>query len=263
MMLDLFDDPVTTVLLGLAALTASILDAAVGGGGLISIPALLMTGWPLPLVLGTNKLASAFGAAAATLNFHRRGKIHGPLAWSLFPVAVLSSGAGAWTVGFFPSSLLRPLVVGLLFVVLVFSLRRKKWGDQSSYIGTAGLKKFLFVLAAASLGFYDGFFGPGTGSFLIFVFITLGFDFTTAAGNAKVLNWGSNLGALGVFAYMGRVRWDVGLYMGLIMIVGSWLGSQMALRGGVRYLKPVFVLVTLALLGKVSYDLVTSWMGGG
>lgn len=252
------DDPLLLAFLGTAAFLASFMDSAVGGGGLISVPALMATGWPLPLVFGTNKLAALFSSSTSAWNFYKKGKIHGRMAFLLFPLSVVCAGLGAWTLEVTTSSFLKPLAAVLLALVLAFTLLRKDWGQRGRYSGLGKGKRILTAVGAVVLGFYDGFFGPGTGSFLIFTFLLLGFEFPTAAGNAKVLNLGSNLGALGVFAVLGRVRWDVGLFMGVFMVLGATVGSRLALRGGSRYLRPLFIAVTLGLLGKVIWDL---WKG--
>ena len=241
-------------LLGAGFLSAFI-DAAVGGGGLISTPALMMTGLPMSTVLGTNKLASMMGSLTSTLSFLHSGKIDKRLAGRLFPLAVGGAAAGAFTVRFISPDFMRQLVIVMLLLVTVYTLFKKDWGAVSTYAGLKGRAVWLCPVVAIVLGYYDGFFGPGTGSFLIFAFLMFGFDFVVAAGNAKVLNFGSNIGALLTFVSSGSVYYSYGLVMGAAMVVGAYAGSRVAITQGVRYVKPLFLVVSITLVGKQVWQL--------
>ena len=143
----------------------------------------------------------------------------------------------------------------LLVAVAVYTYRRKDWGDVSA-VKQLGLAALLgSVVMAFGIGFYDGFFGPGTGSFLIFGFLFLGYDFVTAAGNAKALNFASGIGALLSFTLSGSVLWTCGLVMGFAMVIGAYFGSRMAIRHGASYVKPLYLIVTTLLIGKQVYEL--------
>jgi uncharacterized membrane protein YfcA len=234
---------------------AAFIDSVVGGGGMISLPVLLMTGMPAHLALGTNKLGSTLGSLTSTISFMRSGKIDLKLVGGLFPLTLLGAAAGTFILQIIPSTSLKPLVVVLLIAVTIYTFFRKSWGDVTTYKKLSAKSGVYMVLAALLLGGYDGFFGPGTGSFLIFVFLILGFDFVNAAGNAKVLNFGSNIASLTTFILFDSVNYQLGLTMGAAMVVGSLIGSQVAIRQGARYVRPLFIGVSLLMIGKQVWEL--------
>ena len=237
-----------------AGFLAAFIDSVVGGGGLISLPALLMTGLPPGIALGTNKLASICCSSTSSISFLRSKKMNLKLIKYLFPLSLLGAISGALTVRQIPPEFLKPLVIVMLLAVAVYTVLKKDWGDVSTYRGLSSRTGLLSGLAAFILGFYDGFFGPGAGSFLIFVFLMLGFDFVVAAGNAKALNFASNIGALSVFFLTGSVNYLYGLCMGLAMILGALAGSRFAIAKGVSYVKPLFISITALLIGKQLWD---------
>jgi uncharacterized protein len=241
-----------------AGFAASFIDSAVGGGGLISVPALLFTGLPPGLVLGTNKLAGTMSSLTSSASFLVSGKIQIRLVAALFPLSLAGSVLGTFTVKQIPTSFLKPLVVVLLIAVTIYTLCKKNWGNQSRFQGLTRKNSIILGGGALLLGFYDGFFGPGTGSFLIFMFLLLGFDFVGASANSKGLNLASNLGSLTTFFALKSVNIYYGLPMGLAMIAGALVGSQVAIRKGSTYVKPLFVSVTMLLIGKQLWDM---WMG--
>ncbi|TVY00388.1 TSUP family transporter [Cohnella terricola] len=238
-----------------AGYIAAFIDSVVGGGGLISLPALLLSGLPPSVALGTNKLAGTMSSLTSSISFMASGKIDVQLVKKLFPLALVGSAAGAYTVAFIPSSFLKPLVVVMLIAVTVYTAFKKNWGDRSTYRGLTKNAAIATAAIAAVIGYYDGFFGPGTGSFLIFAFLLLGFDFVLAAGNAKALNFASNIGSLLMFIALGKVNYVYGLPMGLAMVAGALTGSRLAIRKGSAYVKPLFFLVTALLIGKQIWDL--------
>lgn len=247
-------DPMTVAFLVIAGFVSSFIDSTVGGGGLISTPALLALGLPVPYALGTNKLAASIGSLTSVISFWRAGKIT-KLAWALMPLSFIGSAFGAYVVYLLPEKLMKNIIVVLLVAVAIYTFRRKDWGDNATVekLGTGAL-----VGAAAMalcIGFYDGFFGPGTGSFLIFGFLYFGFDFVKAAGNAKVLNCASGLGALVSFAISGTIVWSYGAIMAAAMVVGAIFGSKMAIKKGASYVRPLYLLVTTLLIGKQVYEI--------
>ncbi|MCU7558367.1 sulfite exporter TauE/SafE family protein [Macrococcus capreoli] len=239
---------------------AAFIDSVVGGGGLISIPALLATGMPPSIALGTNKLASSFGSFTSALSFIRSRKVDMNIVAKLFPLSFLMSIGGAFVATKLPPEYLKPLAIIMLSLVLIYTLFKKDWGDISTYQKLNLKQLILFVIAIGFIGFYDGFLGGGTGSFLLFGFLMIGFDFLSAAGNAKVLNFASNLGALLLFIILGHVNYTYGLSMGAAMIAGSYAGSQFAIRKGVSYVKVLFVCVTVLLIGKNIFDYVKEYL---
>ncbi|MBI5975091.1 TSUP family transporter [Staphylococcus canis] len=247
-------DFITMLIISVLGFIAAFIDAVVGGGGLISIPALMAVGLPPATALGTNKLASAFGALTASISFIRARKVNRQLIYMLFPLVFISSICGAFIATTIPTQYFKPLAIVMLFIVLLYTLLKKDWSKQKPIhsISKVGLSLAFFILIM--IGFYDGFLGGGTGSFLMFVLLLIGFDFLKAAGNAKVLNFGSNLGALLLFMFLGRVDYSLGIVMALSMIIGSYMGSKFAIKKGISYVRLLFIAVTLILLLKNVYD---------
>ncbi len=229
---------------------AAFIDAVVGGGGLISIPALMMTGLPLLHVLGTNKAAAVLGACTSFITFVKSGKIDKKLIRLLFPITLLGSFVGVLVVRQIPPDFLRPLVVVMLMLVLFYIIFRRDWGRDNKYHGMTRRVLCLSMLVSFIFGFYDGFFGPGTGSFMLFAFLLVGFDFLGAAANARALNFASNLAAFLLFAYFDLIDFTYAIPMGLSMIVGAWCGARLAIKSGTSFVRPLFITVTAVLIGK-------------
>lgn len=237
-----------------AGFIAAFVDSTVGGGGLVSTPALLSLGMPVPYALGTNKVAASMGALTSVISFWRAGKIK-KAALFLMPLSFIGSAVGAYVVYMLPEELMKNVIVVMLVAVAVYTYFRKDWGDNST-VKELGLGALIgTIVMAFSLGFYDGFFYPGTGSFLIFGFLFLGYDFVTAAGNAKALNFASGVGAIVSFAMSGTIYWGQGLIMGAAMVAGAYFGSRMAIKKGASYVRPLYLLVTTLLIGKQVYEI--------
>jgi uncharacterized membrane protein YfcA len=244
-------------MLALASLLAGFLDSMVGGGGLVLVPALFAAfpAAPPATLLGTNKSASVWGTAAATWRYARRVE----LPWAaLLPAALvcaIAAWVGAWWVTQVSPELLRRALPFVLAAVLLYTLAKKDLGrhHRPRYQGRAE------VLAACAVGglvgFYDGFFGPGTGSFFIFLFVRwLGYDFLHASAAAKLLNTTSNVAAVALFASHGHVWWLLGAIMAVANVGGSLLGTRLALRHGAGFVRGVFLLVVAALIAKTAWD---------
>ena len=234
---------------------AAFIDSIVGGGGLISVPALMWTGLPPVAVLATNKGAAIFSSLTSFVTFLRSGKMDTWLIKRLFPLALIGSGAGVFTVRLIPPEILRPLVTVMLVLVLIYTLFKKDWGKESHYEGMSTRMLMLAGLASFSLGFYDGFFGPGAGSFMLFAFLMIGFDFVGAAAGARALNFASNLAAFSLFAWLGLIEYRYALPMGLAMIAGAYCGSKLALTRGTGFVRPLFIIMTTVLIGKQLVEL--------
>lgn len=244
-------------LVTLASLLAGFVDAIVGGGGLVLLPA-LFAAYPTAhaaTLFGTNKSASVWGTAFASVQYVRRVDLR----WrTMVPAMALSFAgalAGAWLVTLIAPDFLRKLLPAVLLLVLVYTLMKKELGRHHAprYAGRQEL------LAAGTvgllIGFYDGFFGPGTGSFFVFLFVRwLGYDFLHASAGAKLLNLSSNLSALLLFAIKGHVWWHFALTLALANIVGSLLGTRLALKHGAGFVRGVFIMVVSALILKTGYD---------
>ena len=246
--------PSTIALLSLAALLAGAVDAIGGGGGLVTLPSLLAAGVPPAAALATNKGQSVFGAAAALVRYARAGLVDWRVARVTFPAGFLGSLGGAALVLLVPPAALRPLVLGLLLAVAaVLAFRPAAPAPRASRP-----PRRLAVAAAVALGMgaYDGFFGPGTGTFLIFAFVCF-FDarFQEASADAKVANFASNLAGMGLFAANGLVLWSVALPMAAAQLLGGLLGAHLAVRGGDRVVRLVVLLVVAALVARLGVDL--------
>ena len=239
-----------------AGFLAAFVDSIAGGGGLISLPALIAAGVPPHLALGTNKFASTCGSLTSSLKFARSGKIMLRLVRWQIPCTALGAAIGVRTVLHLNDAVLNWLIVALVFSVALYTVIRKDFGLEDRFDGLTSRSILIGMGFAFLLGFYDGFFGPGTGSFLIFLFIRVfGFDFSSAAGNAKVLNFTSNIVSLVLFAIGGKIVYLAGLPMAVFMVAGAWTGTHVAVRNGARVIRPIFVTIALALMGKLVWQL--------
>jgi hypothetical protein len=236
-----------------AALFAGFLDAIAGGGGMVTIPAMLLAGIPPLQVLGTNKLQSLFGSGSASLAYARQGHVDLRAQLPMALVAALGAVLGALLATVVPAVFLEVLLPFLLVGVAVYFGLKPDPGevDRQRRMGATA-----FTLGfVPAVGFYDGVFGPGTGSFLMLGFIALaGYGLLKATAHTKLLNFGSNLGAFGVFLLFGAVLWKVGLVMGAGQLLGAQLGARFAMRQGARVIKPLLVVVSLALAVRLLAD---------
>jgi uncharacterized membrane protein YfcA len=245
--------PAETALLCLAAFLGGTVDAIAGGGGLISVPALLAVGLPPHAALATNKGQSVWGSAAAIVRYTRAGILDWRAARLSLPLALLGGAGGALLVLRLSPDALRPIVLVLLVTaaILVASIRLPEAAEERP------LHRPAFLLGAIALvvGTYDGFFGPGTGTFLIAGYVALRrISMAHASADAKVVNFASNFAALTVFAARGAVVWSLVPPMLLAQLAGGWTGAHLAIRGGNRFIRWVVVFVALALVVKVARD---------
>jgi len=242
-------------LLAAVALAAGFVDAIAGGGGLLTVPALLAAGLPPHLAVATNKGQSTFGALSATVAFWRAGLVDGPRARISFPLAVAGSLLGAGLLLLVSPEVLRPVVLGLLVAVALFVALRRGPPRAEARIPA----RFVLPVAGAwsfLVGGYDGFYGPGTGTFLIVGFVAmLGDSLTRASAAAKVVNFASNLAAMLLFAWKGVVVWQVALPMAAANLVGGHLGARLAVKKGDALVRKVVLLVVLGLCLKIARDL--------
>ncbi|UKS36364.2 sulfite exporter TauE/SafE family protein [Staphylococcus aureus] len=229
---------------------AAFIDSVVGGGGLISTPALLAIGLPPSVALGTNKLASSFGSLTSTIKFIRSGKVDLYVVAKLFGFVFLASACGAYIATMVPSQILKPLIIIALSSVFIFTLLKKDWGNTRTFTQFTFKKAIIFAALFILIGFYDGFVGGGV----------FGFDFLSAAGNAKVLNFASNIGALVLFMVLGQVDYVIGLIMAISMIAGSYAGAHFAIKQGVGYVKVLFIIITAILILKNAFDYIQQFV---
>jgi uncharacterized membrane protein YfcA len=246
------------VLMSLASLSAGFFDAIVGGGGLIQIPALLLLFPQLApaTVLGTNKLISISGTTVAAWQYARGGHVR----WRSLRIPILAafvgSAAGARLAGHLSASVMRPLVVVLLIAVWVYTWQRKELGIQRRSPLTHCHPELVTFPIALVVGMYDGFFGPGTGSFMMFGMTTLlGMEFLQATAHTKVLNATTNLAALLTFAWQGHVQWLLAIPFLLANVLGGWLGSRLAMRWGSPFIRKFFLWAVAAILARLIWDM--------
>jgi len=245
------------VIVSLASLLAGLVDAIVGGGGLILVPALFATfpsAHPATL-FGTNKSASVWGTAFATVQYSRRVRLPWDALLPATGAGFVGAFLGAWLVTAIDPGFLRRALPFILLAVLLYTLARKEMG-RAHAPRLAGRREALVASAiGGAIGFYDGFFGPGTGSFLVFLFVRgLGYDFLHASASAKLINTATNIASLILFAAKGHIWWHFAAAMAMANVIGSLIGTRLALRHGASFVRGVFIVVVGSLILKTGYD---------
>lgn len=244
------------IFLCVAGFFAAFIDSIAGGGGIISIPAYLLAGVPPHLALGTNKFSASCASFTSSIKFAKSGKVDFDLLKILGPFTLIGAVLGVNTVLSINANYLNTIVLVLLLFVGVYSLFSKTTGIEDNYSGLSKKHKISGILLAFFLGFYDGFFGPGVGSFLIFGLIKIfKFDFVRAGGNGRVLNFISNIAALVMFAIRGQIDYKLGIPVAIFMAIGAKLGTKVALDRGAKLMKPIFVTMSLAVAVKMLYGI--------
>lgn len=241
------------LLLFLAGMLAGFIDAIAGGGGMITIPAMLLAGIPPLQALGTNKLQSLFGSGAASWTYARHGHVNLRGQLPMVLTAALGAGLGAALATVIPGDVLKAFLPVLLVAIALYFGFKPNINDIDQH-RLVSERAFALTFVPA-LGFYDGVFGPGTGSFLMLGFVALaGYGILKATAHTKFLNFGSNVGAFAVFVCVGAVIWKVGLAMGAGQFIGAQLGSRFAMKQGARIIKPLLVTVSIALAIRLLAD---------
>ena len=249
-------EPWVYAVLPAVAVVSGFVDAIAGGGGLILMPAILGAGLPPHLALGTNKMQSVAGTTTAFRNYLRGGMVDWRANLPSAIVAFVGAGLGSLVVQLIKPEALRLVVPVLLLAAAAYVIFSPRMTDEDAHqrLGQAG-----YAPIGGSIGFYDGFFGPGTGSFFVTTLVALrGFGLTRATGTTKLLNAASNLGSLIVFAAGGKVIWLLGLAMAVGAMLGNWLGSHFALRHGARLIRPLLIVISLALTGRLIWQFFSS-----
>lgn len=240
-----------------AGFIASFVDSIAGGGGLISLPAFLFAGIPPHLALGTNKFSSSCSSLTSSMKFATSGKVDFKILKFLIPFTLIGAAAGARTVLAIDTKYLNTIVIILLLIVSIYTLFSKNIGLENKFKSVSKKSLFLGMIFAAAIGFYDGFLGPGTGSFLIFGLIYIyKFDFLRSSGNSKVLNFISNITALIVFIINKQINYILGIPVAICMVLGARLGTKIAIVKGSKIIKPIFITVTLCLAIKMIYGVI-------
>ena len=243
------------IFLCIAAATAGFFDAIAGGGGLIQLPALLvgLNKSSVVEVLGTNKFAAIFGTANAAIRYRKGVAIDKKLLIKMALPAFIGSMGGAQLASHVPTKQMRVLVLIALIVIAIYTALNPKIGHEES----AKPSKWIPSIAGLAIGFYDGIFGPGTGTFLMAVLVgALGYSFLSASAIAKFTNVATNLAALIIFAKHGAILWGIGIALAISNVIGSTIGSHMAIKGGSPLVRKVFLLMTTLLIAKVGYDVI-------
>lgn len=245
------------IFLAIASGSAGFVDAMAGGGGLIQLPALLI-GLPnrdIALILGTNKVPSVFGTAAAARNYFENIKPDIPLTLTMMLPAFIGSMAGAALAASVPVSFFRPFIVLLLITVAIYTWRKPQLGMAENLKFTRNKRLVLVALIGFLIGFYDGIFGPGTGTFLVFFLVSvIGYAFLKASGTAKLVNLSTNIGAILSFHLTGHIWWQLGLLLAFANVTGAIIGSHLAIKGGSALVRKVFLLVVFLLITRVAWD---------
>ncbi len=240
------------------AFLAGLIDSIVGGGGLIQLPALLvfLPNTAIPLIFGTNKLSSIAGTSAAAIHYSQQVQIDWAIVLISTTTAFIFSFIGASAISIINPALMRPLILLLLVLVSIYTWFKKDLGFQH-IVKVQGVKQSTYAaLIGSLLGFYDGLFGPGTGSFLIFAFVEiLGFDFLRASASAKIVNLSTNLAATIYFAANNQIIYSIALPMAIFNIVGAIIGAKLAIAKGSAFVRVLFIAVVLLLIVKLAYDI--------
>lgn len=249
-------DIVKFLILAVFCFIAAVVDAISGGGGLISLPAYFAVGFPAHMALGTNKLSAFLSTFASAFKFWKAKKINVEIVSKLFAFSLAGAAIGVKTAVSIEPKYFKPISFVTLILVFLYTLKNKNIGEVNYYKGTTPKTLLIGKIMAFSLGFYDGFLGPGTGSFLIFCLIKIfKLDFSSASGNTKILNLSSNFASLVVFAFLGKLNWVYGLSIAVVMTFGAIIGSRLAILKGNKFIKPVFLVVTSILILKMSYEI--------
>ena len=245
------------IFLALASGFAGFVDAIAGGGGLVQLPALLigLHDKAIPLILGTNKVPSIFGTSSAAINYFKKVKPDLRITSHMALPAFVGSIAGAKLAAEVPTQVFRPLILILLILVSLYTLFRPHLGMEENLRFAHDKTKWIVALSGLVIGFYDGIFGPGTGTFLAFILVGLiGYAFIKASATAKIVNIATNLGAIISFQFTGHIWWRIGLILAVANIAGGYVGSHLAIRGGSKLVRKFFLLVSAILIAKIGYD---------
>jgi len=247
----------TLLLLAVFSFLAGFIDAVVGGGGLVILPFLLINfpKIPLPTLFGTNKIAGFCGTTIAAISYAKRVQFDFKLLLIISFFALVASYLGAQIVSSIPTESLKPFVLIILILIAVYTFFKKDLGSTQTKALSLAKQALLGSLFGLIIGFYDGFFGPGTGSFLVLVFVVvLGFEFIKASAYAKVINCITNIGALIVFIKNGQFILPLAIVMIVFNVTGSYIGAKMALRKGNEFIRKIFLVIVSLMIAKYGWD---------
>ncbi|HEY1020575.1 MAG TPA: TSUP family transporter [Sediminibacterium sp.] len=250
-------DIVTLILLCLFAFSAGFVDAIVGGGGLIQTPAamILLPQFPVATVIGSLKIPSFTGTAFATVQYLRKVSINWSMAAAMCTIAFVAAFAGSEVLTMVSNRYMKPVIFVVLIGVAIYTYTKKNFGQHTQKDHSSRREWLYAILISLCIGFYDGFIGPGAGSFLVLAFITLlGFDFLHASANAKLINLATNLGSISLFLLKGIILWQIAIPMAICNGIGGIVGARLAIARGNRFIRVFFLLIITATLLRFGYD---------
>jgi uncharacterized membrane protein YfcA len=243
------------------AFLAGFVDAIIGGGGLIQTPAMLFTlpQYPVPTLIGTTKIPSLAGSLMGAFQYSQRVVVGGRFIGPMMGVAFVASWLGSLVLTRVPNGFMKPLALVILTAVFIYTLTKKDFGQIPQRAVTARQQQIRMALMGLIVGFYDGFFGPGTGSFLVLGFIALiGFDFLRASAHAKLVNASTNLASVLFFINKGTMLYAVALPMAVANLTGAFLGARLAILKGNQFIRVFFLLVIAATILRFAWDIAGS-----
>ena len=241
-----------------AALVAGFIDAIVGGGGLVQTPATLITlpQFPVATLLGTTKIPSFFGTSIATVQYARKVALQWKLLGAMSVAAFIASYSGSLTVSHISNSFMKPVMFCILIAVVIYTYSKKNFGTATTEPKSARHEFIYGTSFALVIGFYNGFIGPGTGSFLVMFFISLlGFDFLKASAHAKFVNLATNMGSIIFFAGNGNILFNYAIPMAVCNLTGSFLGARLAILKGNKFIRVFFLIVVVGTIIRFGYDI--------
>lgn len=250
-------DTVTLILLCLFAFSAGFVDAIVGGGGLIQTPAalILLPQFPVATVIGSLKIPSFTGTAFATVQYLRKVSINWRMAAVMCVIAFVAAFAGSEVLTMVSNRYMKPVIFVVLIGVAIYTYTKKNFGQHTQKDHSSRREWLYAIVISLCIGFYDGFIGPGAGSFLVLAFITLlGFDFLHASANAKLINLATNLGSISLFLLKGIILWQIAIPMAICNGIGGIVGARLAIAKGNRFIRVFFLLIITATLLRFGYD---------
>ncbi len=250
--------PQEIILLCIAAFAAGFIDAIVGGGGLIQTPATLITlpQYPVATLLGTTKIPSFIGTSMAAWQYARRVQLRWKLLAMMCSIALIAAYAGSKTVSIVSNTFMKPIIFGVLVAVAIYTYSKKNFGTNTSQTKSPKNEWLIAASFALLIGFYDGFIGPGAGSFLVLFFISaLGFDFLRASAHAKFVNLATNMGSIIFFSSNGHILYQYALPMAICNFTGSILGTRLAILKGNSFIRTFFLIVVIGTIIRFGYDI--------
>ncbi|MGO2119073.1 MAG: sulfite exporter TauE/SafE family protein [Fusobacterium sp.] len=241
--------------LSIACFSGAFIDAIAGGGGIITVPAFILSGMPIHFALGTNKFTSVFLCLGSALKYLRSGKVNFSIVKYTSIVAFCSSFLGVYAVSKIDDKFLEPLVMILLTLLTIYVLLNKRLGFENIFKSLDRKTSIIGLIATFIISFYIGFFGPGGGSFLLFAYVKIyGFDFISASANVKATALFAAIAAVLAFIILGKIVYMYAIPLSFVMFIGGQLGAKFAIKKGAAVVRPVFILVSILTVGKMLFD---------